>query len=316
MSALASQSGRRALAPPSVSPSSATSARCSATARFTATPTSTSWAASPAIPIRRCSPRMLDLRSGRSAPPSTAPRTAPASPRICAAPSVRRSTASASRRRKASRSASLSIRPELLALLGSTVRTSACWRSCASSLPKYLENPGAVHPTLAGAGPDHECRTRGDEALFEEYKKRFENASIADGPCAIPQRAGPLPRSRAAQESARISRFTGAVRPNEMFVLWGGARHRAGARRTVRLGHGELRRTSRSASRPPSPRTCPSSPPAASPSASPRPRILHRATRSKARSARWRASTEQVNECAALRAREMTAVSAYLGGTP
>ncbi|HYC88382.1 MAG TPA: M1 family aminopeptidase [Thermoanaerobaculia bacterium] len=112
-----------------------------------------------------------------------------------------------------------SLRPGLvssLALYGDDERV---WAYVREQLPKYLQDPKSVEPTLAGPIVALSA-TRGDEALFEEYRKRFESA------------ATPTDRSRflngmsqfddpAVKKRVREYALTAAVRPTEVFTLVG-----------------------------------------------------------------------------------------------
>jgi len=111
------------------------------------------------------------------------------------------------------------VRPQLirtLALYGDDERV---WSFVRERLPKFLADPSSVHPTLASTvitlGAVH-----GDEALFNEYKRRFE-AAVNPGErtryvTALGRFTDPQLRSRALEYG-----LTEAVRANELAALWG-----------------------------------------------------------------------------------------------
>ena len=112
-----------------------------------------------------------------------------------------------------------SLRPDLVGWLADA-EDPRIWAFVREQLPKYLQDPNAVDPSLASTLVGLGARN-GDEALFEEYRKRFENAST------------PAERSRflagmrqfdnpAIKKRAREYALTGPVRPTELFTLVGG----------------------------------------------------------------------------------------------
>lgn len=113
------------------------------------------------------------------------------------------------------------LRPDLLNMLAVTGDDPRVWQFVREQFPKYMENPAAVHPTIAGAIVGI-AAMQGDAALFDEYRKRFETAAV---PNERARYLGGLGRFRdpALKGKAREYSLTGAVRPNEFFQLWGGA---------------------------------------------------------------------------------------------
>ena len=110
-----------------------------------------------------------------------------------------------------------SLRPDLVRWLAEYGEDERVWAFVREQLPRYLQDPKAVEPSLAGVIVSL-AGSRGDEALFEEYRRRFENA------------ATPAERSRflngmrqfddpAIRKKARQYAFTAAVRPTEVFTL-------------------------------------------------------------------------------------------------
>ena len=112
-----------------------------------------------------------------------------------------------------------SLRPTVLSWLAEYGDDQRVWTFVKEQLPKYLQDPASVDPSLAGLIVSVPA-TRGDEALFEEFRKRFETA------------ATPAERSRflnAMREfedpkiRARVREYalSAAVRPTELFTLVG-----------------------------------------------------------------------------------------------
>ena len=111
-----------------------------------------------------------------------------------------------------------SLRPDLVAWLADA-EDPRVWTFVREQLPEYLQDPKSVEPSLASTIVWLSGR-RGDEALFEEYRRRFELA------------ATPAERSRflagmrefddpRIKERVREYALTGPVRPTEVFTLVG-----------------------------------------------------------------------------------------------
>jgi alanyl aminopeptidase len=110
-----------------------------------------------------------------------------------------------------------SLRPSLVSWLAEYGDDQRVWAFVREQLPKYLQDPKSVDPTMAGLVIGMSA-TRGDEALFEEYRKRFESATT------------PAERSRflsgmrqfddpAVKKRVREYALSAAVRPTEVFTL-------------------------------------------------------------------------------------------------
>jgi len=201
------------------------------------------------------------------------------------------------------------LRPEvlnMLAVFGDDVRV---WQFVQERLAQYMENPESVPSTLAGTIVGLSA-IKGDADLFEEYRKRFENATV---PSERSRYLGGLGRFRdpALKNKAREYSLTDAVRPNEFFRLWGGAdtaeeREELFAWTTAHFD-AILKRL----------------PPAFAPAMATIANGCEPARVEKAREffasrkiegteRQLARVSEQVNECAALRAREMGAITEYL----
>ena len=113
-----------------------------------------------------------------------------------------------------------SLRPELVALLAVYGNEERAWKFIRESQPKYLADSSAVHPTLAGTVLTLAAKD-GDAAMWEDYRKRFETASL---PAERARYLGGLGsfRDPAIKKKAREYALSGPVRPQELFVLFGG----------------------------------------------------------------------------------------------
>ncbi len=112
------------------------------------------------------------------------------------------------------------LRPDLVAWLAQYGNEESVWKFVNEQLPKYLQDPSSVHPTLAGLVVGLSA-VRGDEKLYEEYKKRFENAST---PAERARFLNGLRQFRDPAIKLKVREFalTPAVRPTEYFTLFGG----------------------------------------------------------------------------------------------
>ena len=112
------------------------------------------------------------------------------------------------------------LRPELLNMLALVGDDPRVWDFVREQFPKYMENPASVPPTLASTVVTLSA-VKGDAALFDELQKRFESAAV---PAERSRFLGALGRFRdpALKGRAREYSLTNAVRPNEFFLLWGG----------------------------------------------------------------------------------------------
>ncbi|HEX6094870.1 MAG TPA: M1 family metallopeptidase, partial [Thermoanaerobaculia bacterium] len=112
------------------------------------------------------------------------------------------------------------LRPDLISWLARYGGEEPVWRFVNEQLPKYLQDPSSVHPTLAGLVVSLSA-LNGDEKLFEEYKKRYENATT---PAERTRFLNALSQFRnpAIQAKVREYALTGPVRPTEFFQLFGG----------------------------------------------------------------------------------------------
>ena len=112
------------------------------------------------------------------------------------------------------------LRPDLVSWLAQYGDEQSVWQFVNEQLPKYLQDPSSVHPSLAGLVVGLSA-VRGDEKLFEEYKKRLENAS---NPAERSRFLNALRNFRDPAIKAKVREYalTPAVRPTEFFGLFGG----------------------------------------------------------------------------------------------
>jgi aminopeptidase N len=111
------------------------------------------------------------------------------------------------------------VRPQLIRTLALSGDDERVWSFVRERLPKYLADPSTLHPTIAATvialGAVH-----GDEALFNEYQRRFEAATNPGERtryiAALGRFTDPQLRNRALEYG-----LTDAVRANELFTLWG-----------------------------------------------------------------------------------------------
>ncbi len=202
------------------------------------------------------------------------------------------------------------IRPELLSLLGLYGQDQRVLSFVREQLPKYLENASSVHPSLAGTIVTMNA-TYGDDALFEEYRKRVENATSPADRARFLAGMGRF-RDPAIRKKARDYSFGGTVRPHELFQLWGTAES---AQDRDELFDWTTANYENIVKRLP-PAFAGAMPFIASgcePERVTKAREFFAAHKVEGTERGLTRVAEQVNECAALRAREMEAVSKYLG---
>ena len=201
------------------------------------------------------------------------------------------------------------LRPDLLSTLALHADDERVWQFVREQFAKYRESPASVHPSLAGTVV-YLSAARGDAALFEEFRKRFENA-------ATPGERGRFLNALARfgdpelKKKAREYALTGPVRPNELFTLlgtpdsaadrdelfeWVTANYEAILKRMPPAFAGAM----------------PFIAGGCEPERVTRAREFFSARKVEGTERRLAQVSEQVNECAALRARELTAVTGYL----
>jgi alanyl aminopeptidase len=205
-----------------------------------------------------------------------------------------------------------SLRPELLAWLAEA-DDERVWAFVREQLPKYLQDPKSVDPSLATTIVTLSA-TRGDEALFEEYRKRFESA------------ATPAERSRflsgmrqfedpALKRRVREYALNGPVRPTEIFTLISNtdsAADREDLYQWITANYDTLMKKI--------PPTFTSGMPFIAGGCEPdrveRARKFFAEKKVAGTERQMARVAEQVNDCATLRAREIEAVTRYLAAQP
>ncbi|HYK00525.1 MAG TPA: M1 family metallopeptidase [Thermoanaerobaculia bacterium] len=201
------------------------------------------------------------------------------------------------------------LRPEVLSLLGQFGEDAEVRAFAKETLAKYLADPTSVHPTIAGTAVTLSAMS-GDEALFEEYRKRFEAAAI---PAERQRFLVGLARFRdpKLRLKAREYAFTGPVRPQELGVLFTGgqtAEERDETFAFVTSRYDEIVKRippSYTANMPFMASGC-------EPVRVEKAREFFASHKVEGTDRALERVTEQVNECATLRTREMAAVTKYL----
>jgi len=109
------------------------------------------------------------------------------------------------------------VRPRLLLWLGDDGRDPEIQRFAGEQAAAYLEDPGSVPPSIAGA-----CLTLasmdGSPEQFEAMKQRFESAEAPTDRARYLQSLGSF-RDPALVERALDYAFSGPLRPNELFTI-------------------------------------------------------------------------------------------------
>ena len=204
-----------------------------------------------------------------------------------------------------------SLRPTLIAYLAEYGLDEPTRQFAREAAAKYLQDPRSVHPTLAsvvvGLSASH-----GDAALYEEYRRHFEAATVpaerARFLSALRQFSDPELRRRTREYA-----LTPAVRPTELFTLIGDTdteEEREALYRWVTENFDALRKKM--------PPTFASGSPFIAGGCNPervaRAREFFASRKIEGTERQLARVEEQVNECAALRSREMEAVARYLAG--
>jgi cytosol alanyl aminopeptidase len=201
------------------------------------------------------------------------------------------------------------LRPQLLTLLGTYGEDERVNAFMREQLPKLLENPNSVHPTLAGLVITTNARN-GDAALFEEYRKRFESATLPAERARFLTGMGSF-RDPAIRKKAREYSFTSNVRPTELFNLWGVADN-SQERDELFTWLTANYETIMKRLPPAFAANMPFIASGCEPERVTRAREFFKANKIEGVERSLLRVEEQVNECAAMKAREMAAVSAYL----
>jgi alanyl aminopeptidase len=202
------------------------------------------------------------------------------------------------------------LRPDLLAWLAEYGGDERVWAFVGEQVPKYLQDPKSVDPALAGALVGL-AGTRGDAALFEEYRKRFENAGT------------PAERSRflsglrqfkdpAIRTKVREYALNGPVRPTEILTLVGDVDSEADRDELFQWVTSNYDVLAKKL--PPTFSSVAFVANGCQPERVERARKFLAEKKVPGTERQMMRVTESVNECAALRAREVEAVTRYLAG--
>ena len=201
------------------------------------------------------------------------------------------------------------LRVEVLNWLAAYGEDETVWQFIRAELPKFMQDPSSVHPTLAGMVVGLSA-SRGDEALFEEFRKRFEAATLPAERSRYLNALGQF-RDPTLKQKAREYALGTTVRPTEIFNLVGSStteEEREDLYQWVTANYDALMKRL-------PPNFAAGMPFVASgcdPARVTRAREFFSTRKTEGTDRQLARVAEQVNECASLRAREMDAVMKYL----
>jgi alanyl aminopeptidase len=109
------------------------------------------------------------------------------------------------------------VRPALIRFLADDGRDPRALAFADSLAKQHLASPGSVDPSLIGTALEMSA-IKGDQALFEEYRKRFERAEIPAERARYLGALGYFRDERIADEAIHYS-LTGPLRPQEIFII-------------------------------------------------------------------------------------------------
>ncbi|HZI89099.1 MAG TPA: M1 family metallopeptidase [Candidatus Polarisedimenticolia bacterium] len=109
------------------------------------------------------------------------------------------------------------LRPSLVAHLADDGKDAGVLAYADSLAKQHIASPGTVDPSLIGVALDLSAMN-GDEALFADYRKRFETAAIPAERSRYLSTLGHFRNPKIAQEAIRYS-LEGPLRPQELFDI-------------------------------------------------------------------------------------------------
>jgi alanyl aminopeptidase len=109
------------------------------------------------------------------------------------------------------------VRPGLIHFLADDGRDPRVLAFADSLARQHLASPGSVDPSLIATALEMSA-TNGDEALFQEYKKRFEGAEIPAERARYLEALGFFRDPKIADEAIQYS-LRGPLRPQEVFTI-------------------------------------------------------------------------------------------------
>ena len=201
------------------------------------------------------------------------------------------------------------LRPGLIVWLAQYGEDETVWQFVREQLPKYMNDPNSVHNTLAGTVIALSAH-RGDMAMFEEYKKRFETATI---PAVRSKFLAGLRSFRDPAVKAKVREYalSGAVRPTDLFAIVGSSETAAEREEFYQWATANYDAIIKKLP-PMSGASMPFIASGCEPERVERARKFFAEHKTEGAERTLTRVTEQVNECAALRTREMAAVTKYL----
>ena len=109
------------------------------------------------------------------------------------------------------------LRPVLILMLADEGKDARVLAFADSLAKQHIASPGSVDPSMIGAALDLSA-LHGDEAMFNDYKRRFEQAEIPAERARYLSALGHFREPKIAEEAVRYS-LTGPLRPQELFVI-------------------------------------------------------------------------------------------------
>ncbi len=120
------------------------------------------------------------------------------------------------------------LRPQLVSALGVEGNDPRILEYGAGLARRYMADPGSIDPAMAGVALQL-AAVRGDEKLFDEYRKRIEEARTPDERSRLISACGTF-RDPAVMDKVLAFSLSGSLRPREIFQIMGGMNRTAAGR--------------------------------------------------------------------------------------